>query len=218
MVGNMVGNIKVIDIDKITEQPKIDIDKIIEQLKIIKQYKEENKSIKLNIACGQTRNPNINGVVQEGFIGIDKIKTDQVDIVHDLESYPWPFENDSIDEIYCSHYIEHTSDLIKFMEELYRIMKPESKAIIIAPWYASIRAWQDPTHKRAISDATFLYFRKEWREQTKLDHYDIKANFDFIPGYILSPEWINRSEEARTFAMTYYWNVIQDIMVTLTKK
>lgn len=181
---------------------------------------EEKKPLKINLACGQIR--------QEGFIGIDKIKTDAVDIVHDLETYPWPFEDNSVDEVICSHYVEHTSNLIEFMDELWRIMKPpyknekgeeiKSKVTIIAPYYSSVRAWQDPTHKRAISEFTFIYFNKGWRDANKLDHYGIKSDFDFTYGYQMDPNWGNRAEDARVFAMKHYINVITDIHVTLNKR
>lgn len=196
-------------------------------LEIIEQYKKEGKPIKINLACGQIK--------MDGFIGVDKVKTEEiVDIVHDLDNIPWPFEDNSIEEVYCSHYIEHTKDLVKFMEELYRIMKKpyvndkgeevKSKCMIIAPYYSSVRAWQDPFHKRAISEFTFLYFNKNWRDQNKLNHgdYDIKADFDFTYGYQMdnSPpgNWISRDENARVFAMKYYINVISDIQVALTKR
>lgn len=177
---------------------------------IIEKYKKEGKPVKLNVACGQQK--------QEGFIGIDKVKTDAVDIIHNLESYPWPFEDNSVDEIICSHFIEHVDNQILFMDELYRIMKQGAKATIIAPYYTSMRAIQDPTHKRSICEASFLYYNEDWRKANKLDHYGIKSNFDFSYGYSLSPEWAARSQEARDFAIKYYWNVITDIYITLAKK
>ena len=177
---------------------------------IIEQYKKQNKPIKLSVACGQIR--------QDGFIGIDKVKTDATDIIWDLETYPWPFEDNSVDEILCSHYAEHTKDLIKFVDEIHRIMKQGAKATIIAPYYANMRSIQDPTHVRSICEATFLYFNKGWRDSQKLDHYGIKSDFDFTYGYNVAPEWANRSEEARVFAMRHYINVINDIHVILTKR
>lgn len=179
---------------------------------IIKLKMEENKPIKLDLGCGKNK--------QKDFIGVDKIKLDTVDIKHDLESYSWPFESNSIDEIFCSHYIEHTSDLIKFIDEIYRILKPQSKATLIAPYYTSMRAWQDPTHKRAICEATFLYFNKKWREDNNLNHgdYNIKSDFDFSYGYMLAPDWITRNQEARDFAIRHYYNIVSDIQVILTKK
>jgi ubiquinone/menaquinone biosynthesis C-methylase UbiE len=169
-----------------------------------------SKQVKYNLGCGSNR--------QEGFLGVDQIKTPQVDIMANLEEYPWKFaEDDSADEIYCCHYIEHVTDLIKFMDECYRILKVESKMTVIAPYYSSVRAWQDPTHKRAISENTFLYFNKGWRAVNGIEHYPIKSNFNFSYGYMFNPEWIGRSEEARAFAAKYYVNAVSDIQVILTK-
>ena len=168
------------------------------------------KPLKLNLACGQNK--------VEGFVGVDIAKTEVTDMIMDLEKYPWKFKDNSVEEIFCSHYIEHTTDLIKFMDELFRILKVGGKATIIAPYYNSIRATQDPTHKRAISEATFLYFNKDWRKLNKLDHYKIKSDFDYTYGYAFTPEWANRSEESRNFAVIHYTNVIMDIQVVLTKK
>lgn len=189
-------------------------------IEIIEQYKKDNKPIKVNIACGQIR--------QEGFIGVDKVKTDAVDIVQDLESYPWPFDDNSVDEVMISHYVEHVRELVPFMDELYRIVKSPwinkdgekvtSKVTIICPYYSSMRAMQDPMHIRPISEATMLYYNEEWRKANKLDHYGIRANFDFSYGYQLSPEWATRSQEARDFAIRHYLNVITDIYFTLVKK
>jgi len=179
-------------------------------IEIIEQYKKQNKPIKVNIACGQIK--------MDGFVGIDKEKTDATDIIQDLETYPWPFEDNSVDEILCSHFVEHVKDLISFVDEIHRIMKQGAKATIIAPYYASMRAIQDPTHVRSICEATFLYFNDGWRKANKLDQYLIKSDFDFSYGYQVSPEWANRSEEARVFAMKHYINVINDIHIVLTKR
>ncbi len=171
---------------------------------------EENKPVKLNLACGQRK--------VEGFLGVDNVKLDGVDIVQDLESYPLDFPDNYADEVFINHYIEHVKDLIFFMNELHRIMKQGAKATVVAPYYASIRAWQDPTHVRAISEATFLYFNKGWREANKLDHYNITTDFDFSYSYMLNLDWANRSQEARDFAIRHYINVINDIQVILTKR
>lgn len=166
--------------------------------------------LKLDIACGQNKAPD--------FFGIDIAKADGVDMVYDLEKFPWPIPKESVDMAVCNHYVEHTKDIIKFMEEVYRILKPGAQIIIRAPYYNSVRAWQDPTHTRVISEATFLYYNKGWREQNKLDHYPIKCDFDFSFGYDFMPDWAMRSEEAKAFAARHYTNVIADIQVVLTKK
>ncbi len=55
--------------------------------------------LKLDLGCGP--NP------REGFHGVDSIKFDKVGTVADLTK-PWPFENDSVDEVHCSHFVEHS--------------------------------------------------------------------------------------------------------------
>ena len=170
--------------------------------------KEIHFGMKLDIACGKNKKP--------GFTGVDI--WEGADIVADLEKFPWPFEDNSVDEIFCSHYIEHTPDLISFANELYRIMKVGAKAEIIAPYYSSIRCWQDPTHLRAISENTYLYFNKDWRVINKLDHYPIVCDFDFESSYIIDPDWQNKSDSDLNFAVKHYINVVSDIRTVLTKR
>ena len=81
-----------------------------------------------------------------------------------------------------------------------------------------MRAWQDPTHKRAISEASFLYANKEWRTSQGLDHYPITCDFDFSYGYALAPELTTRSQEYRDYAIKHLWNSVQDLHVTLTRR
>ncbi len=168
----------------------------------------KSKKLQLDIACGKNK--------KRGFTGVDI--WDGADIVANLEKFPWPFEDNSVDEIFCSHYIEHTPDLISFANELYRIMKVGARAEIIAPYYSSIRAWQDPTHLRAISENTYLYFSKEWRTINKLDHYPITADFDFECNYHLDQDWQGKSDDEVRFAIKYYINVVSDIRAVLTKR
>lgn len=165
--------------------------------------------MKLDIACGQNK--------RAGFKGVDIKPNPGVDFVWDLEQFPWtPFKDNSVEEAHVSHYAEHTKDLMKFMDEIWRICKHDAKVTIIGPYYTSIRAWQDPTHTRALSEATWLYYNKDWREANKLDHYPIKCNF--LPDkmfFSYNPPWDKKTEEARVFAQQHYWNVVADIVVEL---
>ncbi|MBI1755097.1 hypothetical protein HY250_04885 [Candidatus Azambacteria bacterium] len=165
--------------------------------------------MKLDLACGQNKQP--------GFKGVDIAPGAGVDFVVDLEQFPWKeFQDGSIEEFYASHYIEHTPDLMKFMDEIWRIAEDGAKVTFVAPYYTSIRAWQDPTHKRAISEATWMYFNKGWRVANRLDHYPIKSNFDIIRMTVFfNPPWDKKTEEARQFAQQHYWNVVSDILIEL---
>lgn len=192
--------------------------------------KDIPKKVKLDIACGLNK--------KEGFIGIDYVKEKGVDIVHDLNKYPWPIKSNSVDEIFCAHYIEHIPHEVKghkedgfflFFNEIDRILKkPEfdpnnpnmpisGYADFVAPYYSSMRAWWDPTHRRAISEMSFQYLNKAWREVNKLDHYHVKCDFNFSYGYSMNNSFAMKNEEARGFAIRHYNNVVDDINVRLWK-
>jgi predicted SAM-dependent methyltransferase len=170
--------------------------------------KQSAEPIRLNLGCGQNR--------IEGFTGVDIMPG--ADVVLDLFKPKWPWKDNSVDAIECLHFIEHVPSLIDFMNECHRILKPGGQMHVIAPYYTSIRCWQDPTHKNAISEVSFMYYNADWRKANKLDHYPITADFDFAYGYAFNPIWQARSDEARQFALAHYWNVVSDIEVTLTKK
>jgi hypothetical protein len=191
---------------------------------------KKDKPVKLSLACG--------GNKPEGFKGVDIVKTKETDYVQDLLTFPWSqFADNSVDEIECSNFVEHiphgdsfNDPFYQFFDEIYRILKPavydESNpniaisgfARIVCPYYSSMRAWQDPTHQRAISEASFLYLNKQWRIDNKLDHYPVSCDFDFNYGYVVSPEWQNRSQESQMFAIRHYINVVSDIQVQIIKR
>ena len=54
--------------------------------------------VRLDLACGQTP--------QEGFEGVD-LYSEQAKHKVDLLKFPWPWADNSVDEVFCSHFIEH---------------------------------------------------------------------------------------------------------------
>lgn len=164
-----------------------------------------------DLACGQNR--------REGFVGIDATKGDCVDMVVDLEAYPWPIETSSAEELHCSHFVEHVEDLCAFMDEAYRIAKPDATMTIIHPYYTSVRAWQDPTHRRAINEVTWYYFNTEWRETQRLDHYPVQCDWEVVSiAAAYNDPWHLKSAETQEFARLHYFNVISDLTVILKAK
>jgi SAM-dependent methyltransferase len=176
--------------------------------------------VKIDLACGANK--------KEGYIGVDFVETSDTDVIHDLNQYPWPFDDGSADEIHCSHYIEHIphdidnedgrDGLIQFMDEVYRILKPGGKFHIIAPYYKNERAFGDPTHRRYIGDLSFVYWNKEWRDTNNLSHYGINCDFDVKISYHIDNELTLKSEEIRNEAFKKEWNAVNDIIVELEKR
>lgn len=167
--------------------------------------------LRLDLACGMAK--------KEGFQGIDISNNSKADLLHDLNTYPYPFKDDSVFDINCSHFVEHVKDLKQFIEECYRILVPGGHIYITAPYYTSIRAIQDYTHLRSICEFTFDYFSDDkLREMNILEMYKSKANFKVISKrYIFDNEWETRAQEAREFAMKHYINTVLDIEIILRK-
>jgi predicted SAM-dependent methyltransferase len=191
---------------------------------------------KIDLACGDSK--------KEGYFGIDTAAIDGVDCVHDLNVFPWPLEDNSVEDIYCNHYVEHIphddwqsvlkesssfqefkekalkdpkDGLIKFMNEVYRILKPDGKIIITVPHLQSTRAFWDPTHVRFLHDVSFYYFNKEWRDTNKISHYGIEGNFDISFSYLIDDELMLKSDDVRNKAYKEDWNSIKDLIVELIK-
>lgn len=119
---------------------------------LLKKY---NQGIKLDIACGANK-------TGPDWIGIDIQSFPGVDVVHDIETYPWPLPDNIASVATASHVVEHINPahfgFIKFMDEVWRIMKIGGTFAIATPYAGSPGYWQDPTHVNPCSEATWFYF------------------------------------------------------------
>lgn len=174
--------------------------------------------LRLDIGCGIHR--------KDGFKGVDIIPFPGVDFVLDLKKL-WPWKDNSVTEVHCSHTIEHFAswDRVHFINELYRVLIPNGKATIIAPHWSSCRAYGDPSHEwQPCSEFAFFYWQKAWR-MANAPHTDIQheprgfdCNFDATWGYSLEPGVAMRNQEYQQYAMVYLKEACQDIICTLVKK
>lgn len=168
--------------------------------------------MKINLACGNAP--------LEGWLNVDISPSAKADQVMDLLKFPWPWEN--VEELNASHFLEHIGDeFIPFMDEAYRVLAPGGKFTIEGPYYTSVRCWQDPTHKRALSEILLSYFDKDFREKNGVGHYPITANFKVKHvQYICGPEVdeIIHEKEQFEWLRLHAWNVVQDFKVELVKE
>ena len=113
--------------------------------------------MKLNLGAGLD--------IKEGHVNLDGVKLQGIDVVHNLNKFPYPFEDNTFDEVRASHVIEHLKDLINTMEEIHRIAKPNAKIVIKVPYFAWSLAQGHPTHMKMFSLGSFYYFDKECWEK-----------------------------------------------------
>lgn len=121
----------------------------------------------LDIGCGASK--------LLGSVGMDCLSLDGVDIVHNLDNFPWPIESNSVNKSYLVHSISHLSDIKKTMIELYRITAPGGEVEIVAPHFSSDNFFTDPTHKFSLGIRSMDYFCKNG----KLSYRYIKSEVQF---------------------------------------
>lgn len=98
------------------------------------------KGAKIDLGCG--------GNKQKHFLGMDKRALPGVDIVHDLEVFPYPLQNECCVILVASHFVEHLKPwlMLDFMNECWRICEVGATFAIAVPYAGSRGYWQDPTH------------------------------------------------------------------------
>jgi SAM-dependent methyltransferase len=103
---------------------------------------------RLDIGCGNFKMPNAE------YLDIDPDA--HPDILHDLNQYPYPVADNTYDEIYCKHIIEHLNEPNKFIREVLRVLTPGGKAYIETPHFTSRMAYSEPQHKHFFSYFMFV--------------------------------------------------------------
>ncbi len=121
--------------------------------------------IKINLGSGLNKLP--------GYINIDIRPEVKPDLVCDVEK-GLPYDDDSVDEVRAYDFLEHITETVAVIEDIYRVLKPGGKLSISVPSTDGRGAFQDPTHRSFWNINSWLYFcDKEHR-----DLYGIKAEFE----------------------------------------
>jgi SAM-dependent methyltransferase len=105
---------------------------------------------KLNVGCGRD--------VREGYVNLDIAPLAGVTVVHDLTVFPWPFDENTFDEVLVMSVLEHLPNAVRTMEEIWRICGDGAAIVVRVPHWNSRTAWLDPTHIRPFDAETFDFF------------------------------------------------------------
>lgn len=132
---------------------------------------------RLNVGAGRDIRPD--------FVNLDCVALPGIDVVFDLakldrnksmvsatKEFPLnisdalfssiPEASNTFDYILMSHVIEHLTNPLDVMQELWRIAKPNAICEIFCPYGSSDDAFEDPTHYRQYFVNSFGYFSQPW--------------------------------------------------------
>lgn len=182
-----------------------------------------DKELKLNLGCGKNH--------KEGYINVDKFG--EPDLRHDLESFPWPWEDSSISEILLIHVLEHlgqdTETYLNIIKEIYRVCKDRAMVHIAVPHPRHDDFINDPTHVRVITPESIGLFSKKnndtWIKggysstplgiyldvDLEITHVEIKPD----PSWVQMLKEKKISEQEFSSAARKYNNVIKEFRIAV---
>jgi SAM-dependent methyltransferase len=114
------------------------------------------------------------GFNKEGFVNVDIRESVNPDVVHDLNSFPYPFDDNSASHIQLVHVLEHLEKPFLVMGELHRILKPRGTLYIAVPHFS--RGFTHAEHEHGF-DVSFPYYFNEklFPEQFYGSEYNLKS-------------------------------------------
>jgi len=102
---------------------------------------------KLNLGCGEDYMP--------GYTNVDFRSHVEIDVQHNLNELPYPFEDGEFDLVHASHVLEHLDKPFDIMVELHRITKKGGTIHIRVPHFS--RGFTHAEHCAGF-DVTFPYY------------------------------------------------------------
>lgn len=112
--------------------------------------------IKLDLGPGSNK-------ISSDFIGIDIDKYEGVDIVMDLRYGRLPYNDETVEHVRASHFVEHLTfdENIHLFNEVWRVLRPGGIFEVIVPHGMSYAGMVDLSHKTFWTEDTFGYFTPE---------------------------------------------------------
>jgi SAM-dependent methyltransferase len=106
--------------------------------------------VRLNLGSGAQR--------LDGWTNVDVVDLPEVDIVHDLDVGPWPFEDASAEQIVAVDVFEHVMNPVLFMRESHRVLAVGGTLSIKTPHWRHQDSYTDPTHLRHCTEYSWDYW------------------------------------------------------------
>ena len=179
--------------------------------------------MKLNLGSGSK--------IVENYINVDKFDLKNVEIIHDLEVFPYPFEDNSVENILLNHVLEHLGQSFdvfnNILKEFYRICKNEALIEIRVPHPRHDDYLSDPTHVRPITPLGLSLYDQEinkvYEEQNAANTpLGIIHNLNFkilSSEYVVEPYYLEQiekgeiSREEFELKMKHNFNIIKETKI-----
>jgi SAM-dependent methyltransferase len=116
----------------------------------VRRHLQAGLGLRLNLGSGQRRLP--------GFFNLDCVPLCQPDILADLNAPLTELPDNSVEEVYARHTLEHVDRFLDLLGEIHRVTRPGGRIEIVVPHFSNPYGYSDPTHVRFFGLYSFHYF------------------------------------------------------------
>jgi hypothetical protein len=150
--------------------------------RLVEYIRGSGEPVIIELGCGSRRH---------GNLGIDsQVAGTEADIICNVGFEPIPLDDESVDEVFCRHFLEHLPNgvylerqrkmmypVINLMNEGWRILKPGGVSTPETPCYPTVEVHQDPTDLSVWTQESMAYSCGKYPIART---YDVKANFELL--------------------------------------
>lgn len=164
--------------------------------------------MKLHIGCGQS--------YRNGWVNVDINPYVKTDLCLDIDNKTWPWEDSSVDEIFCFHVLEHCSNYLHVLGEMWRVCKHMAVLKIGVPYVSNSRLNAvNPYHLHpGFNEHSFRFFDPNDMKGSANEINPIAFQTESVK-LVYFPEWKDKDRKERDFARKHYWNVVRNVNFVL---
>jgi SAM-dependent methyltransferase len=144
--------------------------------------------------------------LSEAF-NVDRQAATNPDLMHDLNSVPWPLPDNHFKTVLLADSLEHLEDVVATMEEVHRVCRDGAVVRITTPHFSSANSFTDPTHRHHFSYFSFDYFtgEHEFAFYTEKRFRKRTAKIIFYPTLVNKLIWRFANRNPQAYERRWAW-------------
>ncbi len=122
----------------------------------------------LNLGAGNRIDRGDKGAVNHDLT----LHNPDIDVAHDLNDIPWPWDDESFDRVLAWAVLEHLRiNLIESINECWRVLRPGGTVVVKLPLWDAEVSYDDPTHYWQFGLGVFDQFDPRTKRGAEYDFY-----------------------------------------------